>query len=83
MSSFPSLSPGMLMVPTGAMPDTVGMIHVTSAECPWREVVHDDVLLVVAVRSVSQQPQQLTALHMRTGKLIDTNDITFWWLEEA
>ena len=71
------------MVPTAVMPDPVGMRHVAADGCPWRDVVHDDVLLAVAVRSVGRWPRQLTALHMRTGRLIDTNDVTFWWLEEA
>lgn len=75
--------PGSLLVPTELMPDPNGMQHVTADGCYWRDVEHDDVLLVVSVVANGCWPRQLTALHMRTQRLVQTNDVTFWWLQEA
>lgn len=75
--------PGSLLVPTELMPDPEDMRHVIADGCSWLGVEHDDVLLVVSVVANGRWPRQLTALHMRTQRLLQTNDVTFWWLQEV
>lgn len=90
--SFEGLLPGTLLKLSEAMPDVLELRHVTSESDPWRDVHHDDVFLVISSTPALKNhswiaprgwPMVLTVLHMRTDRLMNTNEITFWWLEEV